>query len=132
MPNHFHLLLLNKESSGMELLMRSLTTAYSMYYNKKYKHSGHVFQGIYKASMIDSDSYIQHISRYILLNPKGYKEYAYSSYKSVAEDWNVEWLDTKELLSTFEGTKQEYLDFIADYSDYKDSLEDIELELANL
>lgn len=132
MPNHFHLLILNKESDGMELLMRSLTTAYSMYYNKKYRHSGHLFQGIYKASMIDSDAYLQHIARYVMRNPTEYRTYDYSSYQALAHGWSVEWLNSKLLLETFEGTKKEYLDFIDDYEDYKKTLEDIELELANL
>ena len=131
MPNHFHLLVYNKEQNGIELLMRSVTTTYSMYYNKKYQHSGHVFQGIYKATLIESDTYLQHISRYIHRNPKNYMEYEYSSYKPLVKQYDVEWLSKKLLNDIFEGTIEEYEQFVADYEDYKESLEEITLDLAD-
>ena len=65
MPNHFHLLLFQKSADGITRLMRSIGTAYSMYFNKRYERSGTLFQGRYKAKAIDSDAYWQHISRYI-------------------------------------------------------------------
>lgn len=131
MPNHFHLLILNKEPQGMEQLLRSVSTGYSMYFNKKYKRSGHVFQGVYKASMIESDKYLQHISRYIHLNPKDYKNYEYSSYRAMVQNWSVEWLDIKELMETFEGDMEDYKKFVADYEDYKEMLDEIKHDLAD-
>ena len=111
--------------------MRSVGTSYVAYYNRKYERIGPLFQGRYKASLIDSDTYLQHISRYIHLNPKDYTTYNYSSYQAIVKNWNVEWLDSDELLSTFEGTRSDYAAFVADYEDYKEMLDEIKHDLAD-
>lgn len=131
MPNHFHFLIFNQEREGMELLMRSVITAYSMYYNKKYQHSGRLFQGAYKASLIESDSYLQHICRYIHRNPKDYITYQYSSYGPSVKQHKSEWLSNLLFEDIFEGTTEEYEAFVADYEDFKESLDQIELDLAD-
>lgn len=131
MPNHFHLLLLNVEKDGVEKLMRSIATSYSMYFNRRHSHVGHLFQGVFKASSIESESYLQHISRYIHLNPKDYKNYPYSSYKAIVNGWDVEWLDSNALMDTFEGGRSDYADFVADYEGYKAMLDEIKHDLAN-
>ena len=69
MPNHFHLLLYQFGVMDMEMFMRSLMTSYSKYFNLKYKRTGYVFEGRYKAAIINSDEYLLHISRYIHQNP---------------------------------------------------------------
>ena len=131
MPNHFHLLLFNLEKDGMEQLIRSITTAYSMYYNKKYDHSGRLFQGTYKASLIESEPYLQHICRYIHRNPRDYKTYPYSSYIPSVKKYKTEWLSNMLFEDIFEGTIKEYEDFVADYEDYKDSISEISIDLAD-
>lgn len=131
MPNHFHLLLLNKKDRGIEQLMRSVSTAYARYFNNKYQRVGPVFQSNFKASLINSDMYLMHISRYIHLNPKDYKIYKYSSYKAITESWSVEWLSTEELMNTFDGTRKDYAEFVADYEDYKEMLDAIKDGLAD-
>lgn len=131
MPNHFHLLLYTHTQPGMELLMRSLITAYSMFYNKKYEHSGHVFQGAYKASLIDSDAYLQHICRYIHLNPKEYENYPYSSYFHSIKKHNIEWIGDKLFVDIFQGTVHDYEMFVADHKGYIESLKLISTNLAD-
>lgn len=69
MPNHFHLLLKQISIDGMTKLLRRILTTYSMYFNKRYKRVGHLFQGPYKAVLVQNDSYLLHLSRYIHLNP---------------------------------------------------------------
>ncbi|MBI2052416.1 MAG: transposase [Candidatus Sungbacteria bacterium] len=69
MPNHYHLILRQKLDNGITKFMRRLGTGYTMYLNKKYEHSGHVFQGAFKAKHIEKDRYLQHLVRYIHLNP---------------------------------------------------------------
>ena len=73
MGTHFHLLLYQEEDAdAVTGYMRSVSTAYSMYYNKKYKSKGHVFQSNLRASHILQESYLAHITRYIHLNPRTY------------------------------------------------------------
>ena len=49
--------------------MRRLLTTYAMYFNRRNSRVGYLFQGSYKAVLVDSDSYLLHLSRYIHLNP---------------------------------------------------------------
>lgn len=131
MPNHFHLLCLNKNPEGIQYLMRSICTAYSMYYNRRYNHSGHVFQGIYKATLIDSDRYLQHISRYIHRNPVDYLNYEYSSYLPIVNNWEIPWLNLENFWLTFEGNTIDYESFVADYENYTDTLDEMIHTLAD-
>src|SRR3989344_8907196 len=68
MPNHFHLLIKQNDQKVIEHFMRSLATRYSMYFNKKYKRVGKLFQGHYKAVLVSDDRQLLHLSRYIHLN----------------------------------------------------------------
>jgi putative transposase len=80
MNNHYHLFLwLDSDVSALPALMRSVGTSYSLYFNKKYERVGPLFQSRYKAARIESDSQLQHISRYIHLNPVNPESYKYSS-----------------------------------------------------
>ena len=67
-PNHFHLLVRTGEKS-LSALMRSLLTSYAIYFNKKYKRSGYVYQNRYKAILCQEESYLLELVRYIHLNP---------------------------------------------------------------
>lgn len=126
MSNHFHLLLLNETEKGVERLMRSLATTYALYFNRKYSRTGPLFQSNFKASWIDTNEYIQHVSRYIHRNPRDYKLYPYSSFQAIFQQWNIEWLRIDKLLETFEGTIKEYAEFVADYNSAELTLGDSE------
>jgi|SRR3989344_112788 len=69
MPNHFHLLIREKNENGISLFMQKLTTAYTMYFNKKYERNGSLFQGTFKVRHIDTDNYLKYLFAYIHLNP---------------------------------------------------------------
>jgi putative transposase len=69
MPNHFHLLIRENRENGISLFMRKLLTGYSMYYNKKHKHSGSLFESKFKATHANSDEYLKYLFSYIHLNP---------------------------------------------------------------
>jgi len=69
MPNHFHLLLRQKTENGISQFMKKISTAYSMYFNTKYDHSGVLFQGRFKSQHVNRDSYLQCLFAYIHLNP---------------------------------------------------------------
>lgn len=130
MPNHFHLLVYQSNERGIEELMRSIATAYSMYYNRKYGHIGPVFQGAFKGVLISNDSYLQHISRYIHLNPRDYRHYAYSSYSAYLGRIEYEWLDPAPIMELFEST-EDYAEFVADYVGQKALLDEIKPFLAD-
>jgi putative transposase len=130
MPNHFHLLIYQRQPGEMAKLMRSLLTSYSRYFNKKYKRSGSLFESRYKASMISDESYLEHISRYIHLNPKQWRSYEYSSLPYYLQRDEVSWVRPKRILDIFE-TPEKYLEFMSDYVEQKKLLEILKQELAN-
>ncbi len=69
MPNHFHILVKEKSEGGISLFMQKLTTAYTMYFNKKYNRSGTLLQGKFKGSHIQNDNHLKYLFAYIGLNP---------------------------------------------------------------
>ncbi|NCQ54241.1 hypothetical protein GW791_02255, partial [Candidatus Saccharibacteria bacterium] len=123
MPNHFHLLLYQINEHAMTQLMRFIMTGYSRYFNKKYELSGALFETTYKASIISINKYLIHISRYIHINPKDWRTYKYSSLTYYLAKTPPEWLQTKRIIELF-SSPNEYELFIADYEDYKYTLDD--------
>ncbi|MDD2272171.1 MAG: transposase [Desulfuromonadaceae bacterium] len=85
MTNHYHLLIETPEKN-LSKIMHHLNSSYTTYINIKRKRSGHLFQGRYKALLVDRDSYLLELSRYMHLNPVRAKmverpeEYPYSSF----------------------------------------------------
>lgn len=115
MPNHFHMLVYQHEARALAALMRSLTISYSRYYNLRYDRRGVLFETRYKASVIDNDSYLQHISRYIHRNPPRWKRYPYSSIGAYNNGHEApEWLQPARVLDLF-GSLQEYTAFLEAY-----------------
>lgn len=70
MSNHFHLLLQERTEGGISKFMQRLGTAYTVYFNEKYKRSGALFQGRYKNRLIEDEAYLFHVINYIHFNPK--------------------------------------------------------------
>ncbi len=68
MPNHYHLLILQKSNNSITEFMRKLGTGYTNYFNQKYERTGVLFQGKFKAILIEDDSHFIHIPHYIHLN----------------------------------------------------------------
>src|SRR3989344_5013316 len=105
MPNHFHLLLKQTNESDMQEFMRSLSTRYSIYFNKRYKRVGGLFQGPYKAVLIRDDSYLLHLSRYIHLNPSEFTDdiiNSYSSYGDYLRLRKTKWVKPDIIIKFFE------------------------------
>ena len=69
MPNHFHLLVREKNEGGIQKFMLKLLTAYSMYFNKKNERSGSLFENRFRALHVDDDDYLRYLLAYIHLNP---------------------------------------------------------------
>lgn len=140
MPNHFHLIIKQITLNGMQKLMRRLSTAYAMYFNKRYERSGYVFQGVYKAVLVDTDEYLLHLSRYIHLNPSELtgtvpvSEYLYSSYAYYLGRKSAVWLKPELILEYFLPAKRtlnysKYASYQSFVDDYKNDSEKILGEL---
>ena len=68
MNNHVHLVL-ETPIPNLQRFMQSLETGYTVYYNQRHKMIGHLFQGRYKAKLVEGDRYLLKLSRYVHLNP---------------------------------------------------------------
>ncbi len=109
MPNHFHLFVHQKIDHGIESFMRSIVTRYVFYFNRKYDRQGHLFQGRYKAVLVEDEPYFLHITRYIHRNPDELVEgkledYPYSSYPYYLGKKKAAWINTETILSYFSKT----------------------------
>lgn len=70
MPNHFHLILEEIRENGITLFMHKLGTGYTKYFNKRYQRVGSLFQGTFKAVLIDKEDYLRYLLVYInVVNP---------------------------------------------------------------
>ena len=68
MGNHFHLAV-KTPLGNLKEFMRHFNISYTSYFNRRHKRVGHLYQGRYKAFLIDADSYLQEVTRYVHLNP---------------------------------------------------------------
>jgi putative transposase len=68
MTNHFHLLV-RLHNPNLSKFMQRLLTSYAMYFRYKHKRPGHLFQGRFNAKLVEDESYLVRLSRYIHLNP---------------------------------------------------------------
>lgn len=118
MPNHFHLIVRQEKNNGITIFLRKLATSYAMYFNKKYDRVGPLFQGRFKAKLVDKDEYIIHLSRYIHLNPlllvsspEKLETYPFSSLTTYLGNKKSSFLDTSFILSYFENELKEFKSF---------------------
>ena len=65
MPNHFHFLVHQKSANSIDQFINSFGTRYTMYFNKKYKRVGKLYQGTYKAVIVTTDQQLLELTRYI-------------------------------------------------------------------
>jgi putative transposase len=125
MPNHFHLLLHQNSRTGMPEFLKSVSVSYSMYFNKKYKHTGALFQQRYRAVRMTDDSQFAHISRYIHMNPKDYEHWNWSSIGYYLGDKHAAWLKTDMLPDV-----GDYRHFLDEYKDRREELKLLKEDLA--
>jgi len=117
MSNHFHLLL-ETEMANLSKIMQRLLTACTLYFNKKHNQSGHLFQGRFKSLLIEKDSYLIELSRYIHLNPvranivKRPEDYRWSSLRYYLKGQSNNLLFLKDVLNSFGGDGRAYLKFV--------------------
>lgn len=140
MPNHFHLLIKQNSQRSIEKFTKSLLSKYSTYFNKRNERVGGLFQGPYKAVLIEDESYLLHLSRYIHLNPSLHTNispinHPYSSYSDYLGLIHTKWVKPDLILSFFKNAQKydfkdvsSYQGFVEDYLKEKESLKDFVLE----
>ncbi len=111
MSNHYHLLIETPEAN-LSAAIQWLNVSYATYFNRKRQRQGHLFQGRFKAVLVDADEYLTQLSRYIHLNPVKAKiveapqDYPWSSYAFfIGEKETPEWLETSLLAHFSSQTK---------------------------
>jgi len=124
MGNHYHLMIETPEGN-LTKGMRQLNGVFTQWSNRRHKRSGHVFQGRYKAILVDRDSYFLELARYIVLNPvraamvKHPKQWKWSSYGATSGTAEtLAWVTTDDLLAQFSkrraAARRKYQDFVAE------------------
>jgi REP-associated tyrosine transposase len=127
MGNHFHFLIQTPKANLSEF-MRHFNIAYTVAYNRRHNRVGHLYQGRYKAILVEGDIYLLELSRYLHLNPirikphkgKGYAEqlkvlekYRWSSLRGYLKASEREsWVNYDEVLGQVGGSRNRYRQFI--------------------
>lgn len=131
MDNHYHLLLETPEAN-LSLAMKHLNSLYTQRFNKKHHRSGHLFQGRFKALVVEKESYLLELCRYVVLNPvrarmvKSPGDWKWSSYRATAGiDKGEKWLEIGWILGRFGRLEKEaqksYVSFVKDGIGKKES-----------
>jgi len=151
MPNHIHLLLRQIKDNGITNFMRKFGTGYALYFNKKHKRQGHLFQGKFKAVHIKNDSQLIAIFNYIHSNPvslvepnwkgkgarfpkkaiKFLNKYKWSSYQDYIGQTNFPSVTERNFLSEIMGGVVECKKSVQDWIKHKKEvlgIDDIALE----
>ena len=125
MPNHFHFFLKQKSAGALDRFMRSMSTRYVSYFNRKYNRVGPLYQSRYKAVLINSEAQYLHISRYIhkqaiALQVTGSPQP--SSFPDYIGKRGTSWVHPEEILEFFSDAVQPwtYERFVEDWDDWKD------------
>ncbi len=127
MRNHFHFIVETPKANLSEF-MRHFNIAYTGAYNRRHGRVGHLYQGRFKAIVVDKDSYLLELSRYVHLNPvrinpmrqKGFRErlrylkrYGWSSLRGYLSGGRKEdWIAYEEVLGYVGGSRKRYGEFI--------------------
>lgn len=126
MPNHFHLLIRTGKDS-LTGLMRKLLTGYAVYFNRRHKRQGYLYQNRYKSILCQEDKYLLELVRYIHLNPlranivKSVLElnkYPWSGHSNLIGRSKKDWQETDEILGLFNKKRKtainKYVEFVND------------------
>jgi REP element-mobilizing transposase RayT len=124
MSNHIHFIIETKDTP-LSKIFQGVNQRYTMYYNRKYKTVGHLFQGRYKAILCDRDRYLVALLKYIHYNPvranmpEGLNKYPWSSYQAyLTKTERADLIDTDLVLRMFSENKgkarKHYAEFMND------------------
>jgi len=116
MSNHYHLLI-ETPDANLSRGMRQLNGVYTQAFNRAHGRVGHVFQGRYKAIMVEKENYLLELSRYIVLNPvragmvTSPGDWQWSSYRAIVGEANAPaYLNIEWVLAAFAKRKSAAID----------------------
>lgn len=136
MPNHLHFEIHQHNLESIDRFINSIGTRYTMYFNEKYKRVGPLYQGVYKAVLIESDEQLLHLSRYIhkqalIFKPaskgdalRSWKEKQPSSFLDYLNLRKTSWVKTDEILNFFNKNGKDYKN---SYENFVTGNEDFEI-----
>lgn len=130
MPNHFHFLLKQNIEDGIPRFIANFTNSYTKFFNVKENREGPLFQGVFKATFVETTEQLMHISRYIHLNPvvsslvkaEDLQYYPWSSYQHYFDKDTNCFVNKDTVLEHFPSNK-EYKQFVLDHVSYARDLE---------
>ena len=122
MTNHYHVVVETPEAN-LAAGMRQFNGVYTQHVNRAHGRVGHVFQGRYKAILVERDSYLLELARYVVLNPvragmvRGPRQWRWSSYRAMTgAEPAPDWLVTEWILGQFSTRRgiaiEKYVDFV--------------------
>jgi REP element-mobilizing transposase RayT len=125
MRNHVHLLL-RTGTVPIATVMRRLLTGYAMYFNRRYRRHGHLFQNRYKSILCEEETYLKELVRYIHLNPLRAKAvddlmalrgYRFCGHGALFGRFERNWLDGRYVLKAFaedsDEARQRYEEYVS-------------------
>lgn len=124
MNNHYHLLL-ETPQANLSQALRHLNGVYTQAFNRRHRRAGHLFQGRYRAIIVEKEAYLLELCRYVVLNPVRAKivrqprAWRWSSYRATADvEEAPPWLTVDWILEQFGRTRgrahREYVQFVAE------------------
>ena len=120
MPNHYHFLIRQDGENRAGLLPQRVFNSYSKAYNKRYEHSGTLFEGNYRVTLLENEVHLLHLCRYIHANPVKHglvadlAEWPYSNHLEWTGERNGTLVDRDFVRKHF-GSPQSYQEFVLDY-----------------
>jgi len=120
LPNHYHFLIRQDGEHPAGLLPQRVFNSYSKAYNKRYGHSGTLFEGNYRATAVENEAYLLHLCRYIHANPVIHglvdnpADWPYSNYL----EWTGEREGTlvdRDFVRGYYPSTSDYREFVAQY-----------------
>jgi len=129
MSNHVHLLI-ETQNFPLSKICQGINQSYTAWFNKKYRLSGHLFQGRYKAILCDQDSYLLSLLKYIHLNPvragmvENVDEYRWSAHRVYMQgEQEKPLIDANNLLGIFSRNKANAIKLYQAFMHEKETLE---------
>ena len=130
MPNHFHFLLKQEEEKGVIDFLGNLQNSHTKYFNKKNERVGPLFQGRFRAVLVETEEQLLHLSRYIHLNPysaalvKNLDELIFYPWSSLGQYLGQQTgFCQKEVVMSYFPNVQKYKDFLFDQANYQKEME---------